>query len=346
VDLEFLSHSFLDAARNNGYTFFQASVYDVDRGAKKVYTNNGAISYDYLVLAPGIDYDYSAWTKGDADLEYELRTKYPAGFKTNSEHATIKDKIQNFEGGNFILTVPGGNYRCLPAPYERTCLIAEYFKKNEIEGKVLLLDENPDITIKKKGFHSAFNELYKDYVTYVPNAKIESFDLKNKKVSTEFDTFEFADAAFYPRIRGSKLLEVAGVAKDAINKGEANIDPFTYQVKGDPHVYCAGDVRPMGFSKSGNTSNTEGLVVARSIADAIAGKKNVWKSPHTTCYSAVAAKPISAISVNADYSWSKEKKSFGFFNVSTSEDWHDAVGTNTGKSLIEWAKGSYRDMFS
>jgi NADH dehydrogenase FAD-containing subunit len=225
-------------------------------------------------------------------------------------------------------------------------LIAEYFKKNEIEGKVLLLDENPDITIKKKGFHSAFNELYKDYVTYVPNAKIESFDLKNKKVSTEFDTFEFADAAFYPRIRGSKLLEVAGVAKDAINKGEANIDPFTYQVKGDPHVYCAGDVRPMGFSKSGNTSNTEGLVVARSIADAIAGKKNVWKSPHTTCYSAVAAKPISAISVNADYSWSKEKKSFGFFNASTSEDWHDAVGTNTGKSLIEWAKGSYRDMFS
>lgn len=346
VNLEFLTHSYLDSAENNGYTFFNATVYDVDKKAKLVHTNEGTVNYDYLVLAPGIDYDYSQWTKGDADLEYELRTHYPPGFMIHSEHQTIKEKLENFEEGNFILTVPGGNYRCLPAPYERACLIAEYFKKNEIEGKVILLDENPDITIKKKGFHSAFDEMYKDYIEYVPSAKIEKFDLKNKKIETEFDEYTFADAAFYPRVRGNKLLEVVGVSKHGINKGEADIDPFTYQVKGEPYIFCSGDVRPMGFSKSGNTSNSEGYVVARIIANRILGKKDVWKSPHTTCYSAVAVKPsITAISVNTDYAWSDKNHSFSFYHASTMENWHGKSGTDTGKGLIEWAKGMYRDMF-
>ena len=345
VNLEFLTHSYLDAANNNGYTFVNANVHDVNRTKKAIYTNIGMIDYDYLVLAPGIDYDYSAWTKGDANLEYALRTQYPAGFKTHSEHQTIKEKVQSFKGGNFILTCPSGNYRCLPAPYERTCLIADYMKKNNIKGKVILLDENADITIKKKGFHSAFDEMYKDYVQYVPNAKIEKFDLKNKVVYTEFDEFSFEDAAFYPHVRGGKLLEVAGVAKDAINKMEADINVFTYQVNGDPSVFCSGDVRPMAFSKSGNTSNTEGHVVARSVADAILGKKNIWTTPHTTCFSAVGTKPLRAISVDADYAYNKKSHVFGFANASTNENWKAGNGRDNGQSLLAWAEGMYADMF-
>jgi NADH dehydrogenase FAD-containing subunit len=218
-------------------------------------------------------------------------------------------------------------------------------KRNKIKGKVILLDENPDITIKKKGFHSAFNEMYKDYVQYVPNSKIESFDLKNKTISTEFDEYSFDDGAFYPRVRGGKLLEVAGVAKDAINKMEANINPFTYQVIGDPFVFCAGDVRPMGFSKSGNTANTEGHIVARSVVSNIQGSKFTWDSPHTTCYSAVSANPLHAISVDADYLYNKKTKGFGFHNASADEQWRGTHGTDNGEGLIAWANGMYADMF-
>ena len=64
----------------------------------------------------------------------------------------------------FLLTVPTGNYRCLPAPYERACLIGDYFKKNKIKGKIVLLDpgEKP-FAPKAPGFLAAFSELYKDY---------------------------------------------------------------------------------------------------------------------------------------------------------------------------------------
>ena len=45
-----------------------------------------------------------------------MKTNYPAGFMPGSEHLSIKNKLAEFEGGVFVLTVPQGNYRCLPAP--------------------------------------------------------------------------------------------------------------------------------------------------------------------------------------------------------------------------------------
>lgn len=347
IDLNFLMHDYLQAARENGYTFFNATVVGVDKANKQVMTSDGDMAYDYLVLAPGIDYDYSGWTK-DPALERRLRTEYPAGFKPGSEHLSLRNKVLDFEQGNFILTVPGGNYRCLPAPYERACLIADYFKKEDIDGKVVLIDENEDITIKAQGFHSAFDKLYGDYIEYIPGTKIAKFDLDKKEVVTEYDdVISFSDAAFYPHIRGGKLLEVAGVAKDSIfNKMEADINVLTYEVNGHPEIYCTGDVRPMGFSKSGNTANTEGVYVAKHIASKINSEPSTpWESPLTICYSAVATDPTLAISINAGYAFDSKTNRFSFANVYANEQWDGRIGMNNGRGLMEWAKGMYRDMF-
>jgi hypothetical protein len=350
LDLEFLTHDYLQAARENKYTFFNATAVGIDKTKKILKTSNGDIKYDYLVLSPGIDYDYSPWNV-DISTEQRLRTEYPAAFIPGSEHITLKNKVQNFKGGNFILTVPGGNYRCLPAPYERACLIADYFKKNKIPGKVLLLDENADITIKKEGFQSAFDELYKDYLVYVPAAKIMKINLDKKVViaSEMEDEYKFEDAAFYPHVRGGKLLEVCGVAQDtAFNKMEGNIDPFTYEVLGaeNKNIFVSGDARPMGYSKSGNTSNTEGHYLGQLIAQRIAdGKDIAWKSPRTVCYSSVTTKPDRAISIRAEYRF-EGKTLAGFTNVELSEKWEGDEGVGNGKALKVWATSLYKDMFN
>ncbi len=347
TDLEFITHDYLKAARENKYTYFNATVVGVDKINKVVQTSEGDMNYDYLVLAPGVDYDYSGWTTDPVE-ELRLKTEYPAGFIPGSETMTLKSKLENFEGGTFIQTVPGGNYRCLPAPYERTCLIADYFKREGIEGKILLLDENAGITIKAEGFGSAFKEMYGDIVDYRPSTKIDKIDMDKKVVITEFDEeIPFDDASFYPHVRGGKLLEIAGVAKDsAFNKLEANINPFTYEVIGETNIWCSGDVRPMGFSKSGNTANSEGHYVAKVIAGRINGKETQWESPLTVCYSAVSTNPALAISVNAGYAYNEKTKAFGFANAATNEIWKGKTGENNGKALFEWAKGMYRDMFA
>lgn len=342
VNLEFIHRSFLDAARNGGYTFFNATVVDVDRTSRKVYTEQGYVSYDYLVLAPGIDYDYASIGVSNPEDEYALKSWYPAGFMPGSEHLSIKNKLDGFEGGVFLLTVPSGNYRCLPAPYERACMVAAIFKKNKIKGKVVLLDANPDITIKKDGFHAAFDQLYKGILEYHKNAAIKSVDVEKREVNTDFDTFKFDDAAIYPRIRASKLIEQLGLVNPESPQKEANIDVLKYNVIGDERVYVTGDSRPMPYSKSGNTANSEGTFVAKVIGARAAGKEINWESPHTICYSGVAIDPLQSISVDAQYQYNAKEKSFAFDKVQMFEKWDAA----RGQANLEWARGLYRDMFA
>ena len=346
VSLEYLTHDYLQAARQNNYTFFQATATGMDKKRNILHTTKGDIDYDYILFAPGIDYDYSFLTS-DIVLEQRLRQEYPAGFKPGNEHLTLKKKIHNFKEGNFLMTVPAGNYRCLPAPYERACLVADFFKEKGLDAKVILLDENNDITIKEHGFHTAFNELYADHLEYHPNSKIQTIDLEEKMVETEWSEFYFEDASFYPRVRGAKILETVGIAKDTVfNRLEANINGLTYEVIGEDNIFVSGDARPMGFSKSGNTSSTEGIYVAQLIADKIAKRERTpWQSPTTVCFSAVSIKPERAIFVNSMYAYNEKTKRFGFATPKMSEEWRGEEGLENAKAQHDWADALYRYMF-
>jgi len=243
------------------------------------------------------------------------------------------------------MSIPKGNYRCLPAPYERACLVANYFKSKKLKAKVVLLDENNDITIKEHGFHSAFEKLYSGYLDYHPNSKIESIDLDD--IETEFEEFYFDDASFYPPVRGAKILEDFGLAKDTVfNRLEGNINGLTYEAIGEKNIFISGDARPMGFSKSGNTSSTEGLYVAKSVVNKInKGSTIQWESPTTLCFSAVSANPERAIFVNSQYAYDKKKKTFGFATPKMSEVWSGEEGLTNAKAQYDWADALYRYMF-
>jgi len=355
VDLEYITHDYLQAARSYNYTYFNATAIGVDTKKRILKTSEGEVSFDYLVLSPGIDYDYSRWTK-DTALVTRLKQEYPAGFIPGSEHITLKNKIQKFKGGNFILTVPGGNYRCLPAPYERACIMADFFKQKKLKAKVIILDENNTVTIKKKGFLSAFSELYADYIEYVPNSFIEKIDLDKKIVTTEFDEYAFEDAAFYPRVRGAKILETMGFAKDAKDMMEGNINALTYEVIGEKNIFIAGDARPMGFSKSGNTSNTEGKYVGGLISKRINNEEApAWEPPITLCFSAISIEPENAIYIYTRYAFDKKDKNpkhvkfedwkrFSFSETMSSEDWKKD-GKINADSIYSWADAVFFDMF-
>jgi NADH dehydrogenase FAD-containing subunit len=344
VDGDFMTHSFIDAANTHGYTYLQASAIGLDQKKNILKTTEGDLEYDYLVFATGIDYDYDVWAKGDKKLENELRTHYPAAFIGGSEHLTLKRKIKNFKGGNFIITVPPGNYRCLPAPYERACLLADHFKQNKIDGKVYVLDANPGITIKRAGFESAFKKLHKDHLVYMSGSPILNFDLEKKEVETDFDTIKFEDASFYPNVKAPKLLEDLGLTiQTAYNRVEANLDIYTNKFKGTKNIYGCGDIRPMGFSKSGNTAYTEGQNVAQVIANEIYGKKSTWQSPVTVCISVVSKKPMQEISLVSQYKYDEKGKT-QFNGTVTDEKWV-SNGLGAQKTQFAWAQGMFDNMF-
>jgi hypothetical protein len=112
----------------------------------------------------------------------------------------------------------------------------------------------------------------------------------------------------------------------------------------------------MGFSKSGNTSNTEGKYVGQLIAKRI-NKEQVpsWDSPITLCFSAISIKPENAIFIYTKYSFDKKDKSiqhakfidwkkFSFTETTSSEDWKKD-GIVNAASIYSWADALYFDMF-
>ncbi len=181
-----------------------------------------------------IEYDYYKWSGGNKEFEARIQREYPPAFIAGSEHITLKNKIKSYTGGNFIITVPSGNYRCLPAPYERACLLADHIKQNKIDGKVIILDANNTVTIKEEGFLSVFKELYRDELIYKPSFNIEKIDLDRKVVIDEFDDeIPFVDASFYPSVKAPKILEKLGLTtKTVYNRVEANLDVILIDLKG------------------------------------------------------------------------------------------------------------------
>ena len=344
VTLDFLTHSYLDAANNFGYTYLQATATGLNAKRQILQTTEGDLKYDYLIFATGIEYDYYDWSKGDTTFEKKIHRLYPAAFIPGSEHLTLKHKIAHFKGGNFIITVPNGNYRCLPAPYERACLLADYMKEKKIKGKVIILDTNNTVTIKEEGFLTAFSKLHKENLVYMPATEITKIDLEKKIVITEFDEIPFEDASFYPNVRAPKLLEKLGLTTHTpYNRIEANLDVYTNRFKGHETIFGCGDLRPMGFSKSGNTAYTEGENVARMVAQAHFKKHIKWESPVTFCVSLVSLKPQREITLLSQYKYGSRGETL--FNGTTTDEKWKTNQLGKAKTQFTWAKSMYDSMF-
>jgi len=341
VDLDFLSHSFYDAANNHGYRFMQAGVIGFDRESRRVYTEQGYLEYDYLVLAPGIEYDYARIGVDDPAEQQRLFQHYPGGFVAGSELLTIKRKIEEFDGGTFLLNVPNGDYRCSAAPYERACMIAALFKRQRLRTKILLLDMNPGITIKADGFMRAFEELYGDYIDYLPSSEISGIDIDGRRLQTTFDEYPFDDAVIYPPVRASRLIEEAGIDNPDDPQKAPATDPFLYHVIGDARVYVTGDSRSQPFSKGGHTAHSEAQYVAEVIAAHALGREVPWRSPQTMCFSAVDIDPLESMSIITYYRFDEHSGQFAFDRTHVVDDW-DAQG---GQASLAWAEGMFQDMF-
>ncbi|MEN3034250.1 MAG: FAD/NAD(P)-binding oxidoreductase [Aquificaceae bacterium] len=349
VSLDFLMHDYNQPASKYGYRFMNQPIVGIERDRKRVYTTQGYVDYNFLVIASGIRYNYTPWFGEDKELARQAKLNYPGAMIPGSEHLALKRKIKDFEEGEFVITVPPGLYRCPPAPYERACMIAEVFKRNKAKAKVIILDPKDDIAPKGPGFRAAFEQVYLGMIEYVPKATIREVDLANKVIKTTAGDFKFKDANLIPPQQANDLVWMADlIAKDKDGKptGWADQDPLTFQAKADPNVFLVGDVISpalgVTYPKSGHQANAQGKIVAKFIAGRIAGKEPKPGSlmPDNTCYSMVNGSPQEAIVINVTYEYSESEKKITP-KSRTLNDRSEALA----KSTYEWARAIYRDMF-
>lgn len=355
IPLDFLTRNFYTPAKEYGYKVVQTTVTGVDRAKQTVQSTSGAIDYDYLILAPGIRYDYSGWFGEDAQMAERCRQECPPALIQGSEHAALKKILEDFEGGDFVISIPDGAYRCPPAPYERAALIANYFKKNEIKGKVIILDPKEKPAPKGPGFLAAFNELYPDIIQYRANSSVKGVDLDKKELqvavtdaelNTKMVTVKFDAANLIPVNAASPLIAQAGVGMGTAGWGKMKAP--TFQTAADPKVFVIGDsVGGYPYPKSGSIANGQGHIVADMIANRINGDKELSNVtlPVNTCYSMV--NDTEAISISASFSLvdAKDPQGNPIKKIKGDKKANNQRSSALGKGTHNWYQGMMTDIF-
>jgi len=306
ADGRHLVHDYLAAAKAYGYTFMRSAVTAIERDARRVVTGQGYLSYDWLILAVGIRYDFAPWYGDDRRAAEHTQQHYPAAFIAGEETRALRKKLESFSGGDLVMTIPPMPYRCPPAPYERACMIGWWLKTRKIKGKLIVLDPNP----MALGFDRVYRQHYADQIVYVPQAAVKSLDPFARTVITDFDTIRFDEAILMaPQQAGDLVWQAGLIAKDSAGKptGWADQDEVHLHARGDERVFLIGDLIDKAsllfghYPKSGHLANRLGRIAAQEIAARAAGAEPPNLLPDSVCFVHANVEPMEMIRIDATY---------------------------------------------
>ncbi|MFA5242838.1 MAG: FAD/NAD(P)-binding oxidoreductase [Sulfuricella sp.] len=343
ADDKYLAHDYQTAASAYGYTFIQAEVSDIDRDKRRIVTGLGTLDYDWLILAVGIRYDYATWYGDDRRAaDYTLK-HYPCAYIPGNEQRALKEKLDNFQGGDLIMTLPPMPYRCPPSPYERACMIGALLKSRRIKGKLIVLDPNSHVL----GFSRIFSEQYPDQIVYLSETRVKSVDPFNKVIQTEVDDFRFDDAILMAPQQAGDLAWKAGlIARDGEGKptGWASQHPVHLHARDDEKVFLIGDMIDKAsplfghYPKTGQMASRQGRIAAVQIAARAQGVEPEKLLPDSTCYVFTRVEPMEMTRVESRYKFRGD----GLI-AQTVKQAHDP---NPRGEDIQWAKAMFGEFLA
>ena len=267
---------------NHGVIFRHDTVTAIDASLKKITMLGGTLSYDRLIVAPGVDFNYQEWPMlASLDAQKQVPHAWKAGWQT----VNLRQQLEAMaDGGVFVMNVPKAPYRCPPGPYERACQVASYFKQHKAKSKVIVLDANAEIISKKGLFAKVFNETYAGIIDYRPDNAISHINLATKTVSTEFDSIKADVLNFIPPQRAGKIAQVAGLTEKDYPWCDVNF--LTYESKLVQDVHVLGDSVAAGLPKSAHMATNQAKVCASAIVQLMRGSlPDAAPVFANTCYS-------------------------------------------------------------
>ncbi|MBS0544885.1 MAG: FAD-dependent oxidoreductase [Proteobacteria bacterium] len=311
----------------------------IDHARRTVSTTaNGVLSYDRLVLSPGIDFMTAAVPGLEGNFE-----RLPHAWKAGPQTVLLRQQLQDMpDGGVFAMHVPKSPYRCPPGPYERACVVASYLQRHKPRSKVLVLDANTEIQSKKALFTKAFQS-YGKLIEYVPNSDLRSVDAASRSAELEFDRVRADVLNVIPPMRAGSIAVRAGLP--LVNGRWVDIDWLTMEAKGVAGVHVLGDaLQPApGMPKSGHMANQHAKLAAAAVLNLLAGEPPSPAPVLTnTCYSFVDDR--NAIHVASVHQYDADKRQpmpvEGAGGLST------AASDLEGQYAFAWAKNIWADMLS
>jgi sulfide dehydrogenase [flavocytochrome c] flavoprotein chain len=295
-DIEAQQFSY-DRIGADGVTVIAKAATKIDAQRRAVDLADGqSLSYDRLVLAPGIDLKFDALPGYDETAA----AKMPHAWKAGEQTVLLRKQLEAMDdGGLVVIGVPAAPSRCPPAPYERASLIAHYLKTKKPRSKILILDAK-DTFSQQRLFENAWKELYPGMIERVSlsqGGRVTSVEPATNTILTDFGNHTAEVANVIPPQQAGRIAAIAGAVD---NTGWCPIDPVSFASTLAPNIHVIGDAcLGGGIPKSASAANAQGKACAAAIANQLAGKAPEMPRLTGACYNTVA--PGYAFSLSGVY---------------------------------------------
>jgi len=301
----------------------------LNQGGYVTTQNNQKFSYDKLIVSPGVDFLFNK-------IEGYDDNKHIHAWKAGEQTLALKKQLQAMpDGGTYIISIPLAPFKCPPGPYERACLVANYFKHNKPRSKVLVLDANPEIVSKPALFKKIWAEEYKGIIDYHANFNVNK--IENNSVFNELDDKFSGDVLnIIPPMQAALT-----ATKNDLGTVWCEIDYKTFASKKIHDVYVIGDavVSAPKMPKSGHIANQQGKYCAYSIVQSLAGLELLAPIYNNTCYSFGNSKEAGHVA--AVYKYNEADKNM--IVVPNSSATSPSISLLEGEYAKGWAQGIWID---
>jgi sulfide dehydrogenase [flavocytochrome c] flavoprotein subunit len=264
----------------------------IEPDAKRVRIGDGALAYDRVIVAPGVDFQVEQ-VEGLGAAQDTVLHAWKAGPQT----VQLAKQLRTMpDGGVFVLTVPPVAYRCPPGPYERICQVAWYLKANKPKSKLIVLDANQNIVSKAALFRAAW-QAYPN-IDYRASNKVVKVDPGAREVTTDLgDKIRYDVINLIPPQRAGTIAVQADLV--GADKRWCEVDHVTYESVKHRNAHVIGDATTgLPVPKSGTIANAMGKICANAVVHLMSGRPAPAVPPVNTCYSWVNDREAMAV-VNA-----------------------------------------------
>ena len=335
-----IGHSYDRLSSNHGVNVVHGWASSVDGAGKTLNLASGAkLSYDKLVLSPGIDLKYDSIPGYSAAAQ----TRMPHAWKSGTQVKVLRDQVMNMKkGGTFVMVPPPNPYRCPPGPYERVSMIAHMLKETNPTAKIIVLDPKPKFS-KQGLFMAGWEKHYPGMVEWLgpdTHGGILNVNADTMEIETDLDTFQADAASVVPAQRAGSIAMSAGVS----DGDWCPIVPATMASRADENIYVLGDASvASAMPKSGFSANSQAKVAANAIRGELTGSRVYDARFANTCWSLVATDD--GVKVGANYKAGDEKIEVVDKFISQGDETAE-VRKTTYEESIGWYEGITADMFS
>ncbi|MBD8023656.1 NAD(P)/FAD-dependent oxidoreductase [Microbacterium gallinarum] len=253
-------HRYADLAKP-GVTFVHAEVTAIDARTKQVETTAGAFAGDYLVIALGADYEIGR-TPGLAEVGHE--------FYSEAGAFALRDTIAGFDGGDVVIGITAGPFKCPPAPSETALLLDALLRERGIRDSStisLVMPFPRPIPPSRDASTALLAAFVERGIAWHPETNVRSLDAE-ARVARLGDGSELPFDLYLgvPVHRVPAVVEASGLTVD----GWVPVDPATLETPW-PGVFAVGDCAAVGTPRAGVFAERQAATAARRIAARVRG---------------------------------------------------------------------------